>query len=86
MSIVDASDEPGATRAGEPAGTTVGGNPFRSRLCSATPGPLTDRSADECWDAKLRDGSDIDRLVLEGPPGGEPDGRVELVSTGKTDA
>src|SRR3546814_13549204 len=87
ISIVDAPDEPGATRAGKPAGTTVGGTPFRSRSCSAMPGPLADRSADECrGDAKLRAGSDIARLVLEGLPGGQPDGRVDPTPTGKPNA
>src|SRR3546814_12575340 len=47
ISIVGAPGEPGARRAGKPAGTTVGGTPFRSRSCSATPGPLAARSADE---------------------------------------
>src|SRR3546814_6647899 len=87
ISIVGAPGEPGARRAGKPAGTTVGGIPFRSRSCSATPGPLADRSADECrGDAELRAGSAIDRLAMEGLPGGKPDGRVEQVSTGKKDA
>src|SRR3546814_2818930 len=84
ISIVGAPGEPGARRAGKPAGTTVGYTPFRSRSCSATPGPLADRSADECrGDAKLRDGSDIDRLVLEGLPGGTPMDVSNRLPTGK---
>src|SRR3546814_531917 len=84
ISIVGAPGEPGARRAGKPDGTAAGGTPFRSRSCSATPGPLADRSADECrGDAKLRDGSDIDRLVLEGDRKGTPEGRAAPVSTGK---
>src|SRR3546814_7967613 len=76
ISIVGSPGEPGARRAGQPAGTTVGGTPFRSRSCSATPGPLAARSAAACrGDAKLRDGSAIERPPLDGTPGGQPDGR-----------
>ena len=86
MSIVDASDEPGATRAGKPVGTTAGDDPRRSRFRAAMQDPLAGPAGGCLWDAKLRDGSDIDRLVLDEPPGGKPAGRVEPVPSGKTDA
>src|SRR3546814_12187290 len=66
ISSVGAHGEPGARRAVKPAGTAAGGTPFRSRSCSATPGPLADRSADDFrGDAKLRAGADSDSIVRE---------------------
>src|SRR3546814_4380761 len=39
ISIVGAPRDPGARRAANPAGPTVGATPFRSRSCSHTPAP-----------------------------------------------
>src|SRR3546814_12778751 len=75
ISIVGAPGEPGARRAGKPAGTTVGYTHFRSRSCSATPGPPADRWADECRGAaKHRCGSGILRVFLVRLPVGQPMG------------
>jgi len=71
MSIVDASDEPGATRAGKPVGTKADDS-HRSGFRAAMQDPMAGSADGRLWDAKLRDGSNIDRLVLDGPLAASP--------------